>query len=727
VRDLESSGPPAGDEATPYTKAQVSGSSGSPSAAPAGASQDLRKSSESASHSSRLQSRGVKRRHSQRRERGSANDSGPEDVVEVEDDDDVQFQGYTEPYSIRSVAGTPKFSFHDSASSPASNFRPAHLSAFLRTASDPRIHLPLSLLDMVIRSGFSPYEMSDEEKKIFPEYLMNEGGYLDIRNHMLYLWKRNPRQYLSLPQCMEKLQDKFLDDAARIFEYLERHGDINIGKFREEIQKKTRSYFPLIVPSPSPLTHFSANEFVHQHRVLIVGAGAAGLMAARQLHQWGYKVTVLEARSRIGGRVHSDRTTFPKAAVDLGASIITGLVGNPLDNPHTQLSLRTKSIGENAALFYRHSGTPIPSDVDETMDSLFNELLDAAAKMKSANDKSLGDELDKLIPRTLSPEQRGVLGWYYANLEYACAADLRHLSVNHWDQDDPFEFKGEHLMLCDGYLSMLEPLSEGLDIKLNAEICKVEYVSDIVRMHTSDGRIFEGDLGLVTLPLGVLKDDWVKFDPPLPNWKRDAVKRLGFGLLNKVVFEFDEPFWDRTLDWFGSVNTNSDFAQRGNMYLFWNMAKFTQQPILTALVAGQAGHDHEERPDDEIYSEALEMLQKMYKLPEPPKPTHKVITRWKSEKYSRGSYSFIATGSTGDDYDILGRPLYDEKGMPRVFFAGEATNRYHPATVAGAFQSGVREAHRIHKYASLIDFLDCFPESDVFVSSQLDLPAAPTA
>lgn len=439
-------------------------------------------------------------------------------------------------------------------------------------------------------------------------------------------------------------------------------------------------------------------------------------MAGRQLHQWGYQVTILEARNRIGGRVCSDTKSFTNASVDLGASIITGLIGNPLDNPHTQLNLRTRAIGENAALYFRRNGASVPSDVDETMDSLFNELLDAAAKMKSANDKSLGEELDKLIPRTVTADQRGVLGWYYANLEYACAADLKLLSVNHWDQDDPFEFKGEHLMLCDGYLSMLAPLAEGLDIKMGAEVNKVEYAGDSVQVRTSDGKVFEGDYALVTLPLGVLKDEWVKFEPPLPNWKRDAVKRLGFGLLNKVVFEFEDPFWDRTVDWFGSVGTGA-FSERGNMYMFWNMLKFTQQPILTALCAGQAGHDHEERTDEDIYAEALDILTKIYKLPERPKPISKVITRWKADKYSRGSYSYIATGSTGDDYDILGRPLYDERGQPRVFFAGEATNRYHPATVAGAFQSGVREAQRIH---GLVCPLLPRPDTSALMESQLN-------
>jgi len=123
---------------------------------------------------------------------------------------------------------------------------------------------------------------------------------------------------------------------------------------------------------------------------------------------------------------------------------------------------------------------------------------------------------------------------YYANLEYACAADLALLSVNHWDQDDPYDFEGEHLMLCDGYIEMIRPLAEGLDIRLNQVVNNIDYNEKGVTVSTESHQKFHADAVLVTLPLGVLKDDWVKFTPDLPLWKRQSIKTLGFGLLNKV-------------------------------------------------------------------------------------------------------------------------------------------------------------------------------------------------
>lgn len=96
---------------------------------------------------------------------------------------------------------------------------------------------------------------------------------------------------------------------------------------------------------------------MNDRKIVVIGAGAAGIIAARQLVEWGYQVVVLEARDRIGGRVYTYETRLNGAGVDLGASIITGLIGNPLDNPHTQLKLRTKPIGENTVFFRSSDGT----------------------------------------------------------------------------------------------------------------------------------------------------------------------------------------------------------------------------------------------------------------------------------------------------------------------------------------------------------------------------------
>jgi lysine-specific histone demethylase 1 len=124
------------------------------------------------------------------------------------------------------------------------------------------------------------------------------------------------------------------------------------------------------------------------------------------------------------------------------------------------------------------------------------------------------------------------------------------------------------------------------------------------------------------------------------------------------------------------------------------MQKFSQNPVLVALIAGQAGHDLEAMEDGKIVEEVTGILHRIYKNDLALKPTSHIITRWKSDRHARGTYSYIAQGSSGNDYDVLAKPL-DNK----IFFAGEATNKFQPATVAGALHSGLREAQRIHRYA----------------------------
>jgi hypothetical protein len=124
------------------------------------------------------------------------------------------------------------------------------------------------------------------------------------------------------------------------------------------------------------------------------------------------------------------------------------------------------------------------------------------------------------------------------------------------------------------------------------------------------------------------------------------------------------------------------------------MQKFSQNPVLVALIAGQAGHDLEAMEDGKIVEEVTGILHRIYKNDLALKPTGHIITRWKSDRHARGTYSYIAQGSSGNDYDVLAKPL-DNK----IFFAGEATNKFQPATVAGALHSGLREAQRIHRYA----------------------------
>uniref|UniRef100_A0A672J5H7 Lysine-specific histone demethylase n=1 Tax=Salarias fasciatus TaxID=181472 RepID=A0A672J5H7_SALFA len=305
----------------------------------------------------------------------------------------------------------------------------------------------------------------------------------------------------------------------------------------------------------------------------------------------------------------------------------------------------------------------------------------------------------------LSSRDRQILDWHFANLEFANATPLSTLSLKHWDQDDDFEFTGSHLTVRNGYSCVPVALAEGLDIKLNTAVRQVRYTAsgcEVIAVNTRSTTqtfIYKCDAVLCTLPLGVLKQQppAVQFVPPLPEWKTSAIQRMGFGNLNKVVLCFDRVFWDPSVNLFGHVGSTT--ASRGELFLFWNLYK---APILLALMAGEAAGIMENISDDVIVGRCLAILKGIFGSSAVPQPKETVVTRWRADPWARGSYSYVAAGSSGNDYDLMAQPITPgpaipgaSQPVPRLFFAGEHTIRNYPATVHGALLSGLREAGRI--------------------------------
>lgn len=329
--------------------------------------------------------------------------------------------------------------------------------------------------------------------------------------------------------------------------------------------------------------------------------------------------------------------------------------------------------------------------------------------------KELEDKLQELEASPpsdvyLSSRDRQVLDWHFANLEFANATPLSNLSLKHWDQDDDFEFTGSHLTVRNGYSCVPVALADGLDIRLNTAVKQVHITSsgaEVMVTNTCNNTgiaSYRADAVLCTLPLGVLKQsvvnspallNTVQFIPPLPEWKAAAIQRLGFGNLNKVVLCFDRVFWDPNANLFGHVGSTT--GSRGELFLFWNLYK---APVLLALVAGEAATIMENVSDDVIIGRCIAVLKGIFGNQAVSQPRETVVTRWRADPWSRGSYSFVATGSSGNDYDILAAPVtpnasHVTPSPPRLFFAGEHTIRNYPATVHGALLSGLREAGRI--------------------------------
>lgn len=302
-----------------------------------------------------------------------------------------------------------------------------------------------------------------------------------------------------------------------------------------------------------------------------------------------------------------------------------------------------------------------------------------------------------------------LLRWHIANLEYACAGAIDTVSLKHWDQDDPYAFDGDHVLLKTGFGPLVDALMEGLErnVQFEVEVTGIQrsasssFVSvewndisnDAIDDEEGVSLTEDFDAVLVTVPLGVLKTNSIKFSPPLPPNKREAINRLGTGGLMKVAIEFSEQFWVDS-DMFGALRESVE--KRGAFYCFWNMTGCLGKPILLGMVAEPYVQVMEELEDEEIVKEAMVVLRRCY--PDAPDPVAHSVTRWLKDRFSKGAYTNIPVGSTGDDYDQLAAPV-----EPFLYFAGEHTCRTNPTTCASGIISGLREAHRIVQKFGMIE------------------------
>ena len=552
-----------------------------------------------------------------------------------------------------------------------------------------------------------------------------QNDYIVIRNHILALWRSNVRIWLTKGHVRETVSSECEHLINSAYDYLLNNGYINYG------------VAPSITAQMPEAT---------EGTVIVIGAGLAGLAAARQLLQFGYKVVVLEGRNRPGGRVYTQKMgvegTF--AAIDLGGSVITGMHANPLGVLARQLCIPLHKVRDHCPL-YKPNGEPVDKEMDASVEFIFNKLLDKVMELRQimggfASDTSLGSVLETLrllYSVAQSTDEKQLLDWHLANLEYANAGCLSNLSAAYWDQDDPYEMGGDHCFLAGGNWRLIKALCEGVPIFYGKIVSTIRYGNEGVEVIAGD-QVFQADIVLCTVPLGVLKKRTLRFEPELPPRKLAAIERLGFGLLNKVAMVFPYVFWGEELDTFGHLNERSH--RRGEFFLFYSYHTVSGGPALLALVAGEAAQSFESTDPSIllhrvltvlrgiIYVYGLFMKNKMslsllsimdiflclfsfvsvvvsciksiyagiYQTKGiiVPDPIQSICTRWGSDPLSYGSYSHVSVQSSGSDYDILAENVGN-----RLFFAGEATSRQYPATMHGAFLSGLREASRIYHSA----------------------------
>jgi monoamine oxidase len=432
----------------------------------------------------------------------------------------------------------------------------------------------------------------------------------------------------------------------------------------------------LALPSPEPIRAAG-----NQADVIVVGAGAAGLAAARSLHDAGRSVITLEARQRLGGRVWTDRS-WPGIALDMGASWIHGATGNPLTTLARQFGLQTAPTDFDNMDVYTSHGRRLRDAEIVALDAKLESIVDAAIDLGETLDVdiSLAEAFRQIMQDDPPPAhlQAGLSYMINTAIEHEFAADADDLSL--WWWDDAEQFPGADLLLPGGYDEMFTSLARGLDIRLGYAATRVECTPRGVRITTNRG-LFSGQAAVIALPLGVLKTNGVEFRPPLVGPKQVAIQRVGVGVLAKCYLRFPQAFWEEDRQFFGWI------GERVGEWAEWlNLSHFTGKPALLGFNAGGYGRQVEGMSDREAITAAMAALRTIFG-PTIPAPEAVRVSRWSRDPFALGAYSHMTPGATPDDYDTLAAPWCD-----RLLFAGEHTHRAHPATVHGALLSGRRAA-----------------------------------
>ncbi|MDW8301758.1 MAG: FAD-dependent oxidoreductase [Bacteroidia bacterium] len=448
---------------------------------------------------------------------------------------------------------------------------------------------------------------------------------------------------------------------------------------RRKFIKDTLTGLPLILMTPTLLASCGKDDDdikPNGKTVTVIGAGISGLAAAKKLKEKGFTVIVIEAQEKVGGRLRTDRSLG--IAFDEGASWIHGPNGNPITNLASQSGANTFLTNDDNVVVYDTNGIAYSDSTLASSENQFNNALNAVRNAGNQNQSF------ETVFNSLYPTQANNRLWKYmlsAFLEFNTGGDISKLSSKFFDDDE--EFNGDDVIITNGYDKVTDYLAQGIDIRLNQRVSAIDYSNAKVKI-TANSTVMESDYVIVSVPLGVLKNSAITFNPPLPTDKTNAITKTNMGNVNKFLLVWSSAFWDTNLQYIGYTPN-----AKGKFNYFLNVKKFTPANGLMTFAFGDYATVTENMTDNDIINEIMVHLKSIYGN-SIPNPTNMLRTKWGQNLNTLGAYSYATNGTTTADFDTLAKAVNN-----KLFFAGEHTNREYRGTVHGAYLSGIREADKI--------------------------------
>jgi len=321
-------------------------------------------------------------------------------------------------------------------------------------------------------------------------------------------------------------------------------------------------------------------------RIAVIGAGAAGAVAARSLADAGYQVTLFEARERTGGRVHSVEDDSWPTRPQLGAWLLG-------DDDVTALEERLIAFGEGALTF----DTALARTADGEAPPLDLAPVQQAVERaeQAAADPPIADALTQNGADPADPALAAALAW----IEATAGVDVTRASS--WY---PPALPAETLTGRTGDLGafIAEQLAE-IDVTLASPVTRIAYDDRGVSLRLGTGEALSYDRVVVTVPLGVLQRQGIEFAPALPFEQRGAIAALGSGALETVWLRFDESFWGEEQPPIWHV-VGGDALIR----TWLNLQPATGEPVLVGIVGGAQAAQYAELDDRDAETAALASL-----------------------------------------------------------------------------------------------------------------------